>query len=365
MRIACYIPCTTTFNQVRMALETACLNCTRFPHESALLIALRRQCFDLILVDTEHVNASLISAWLGCRTGESTPLILLSQSCGADEIAHALNSGVEDFIRRPVAPVELIARVHAVLRRYRKAEPSQLLQLRGFSLDRITSALFDRGVRIDLTPREFALAWLFFSSIGSYLSRKTLSAMVWGVDEEISRHTIEQHVYLLRKKLKLNPARGVQLRTAYNKGYRLEPVGDFAIAGRPDDAISQPDAPMPHMHMATSDLPPMDAFGEPHAENANRPVHLATLPMRPDSDKSRHYKRCSHPPCRRPFQVNRFSGTTCDWVGAGKITCPHCGTGTAADADFIYLAHAMSTEEESRYVAPDQIEGSAKASSVA
>lgn len=360
MRIACYIPCTATFNQVRTVLEPAGFDCCHFPHETALLVALRRQCVDLILVDTEKFNASLICAWLGCRTGESTPLILLSPACGADEVAHALDSGVEDFIRRPVAPVELVARIHAVLRRYRKADARQLLRLRGFSLDRAACALFDRSERVDLTPREFALAWLFFSSAGSYLSRKTLSALIWGVDEEISNRSIEQHVYMLRKKLNLSPARGLQLRAAYNKGYRLELVGDLAIPGRSGDASSPFDASVPDMQAATRDLLPLYAPHEPHVANANLPLHLATLPMRPGSAMSRHFKRCSAPGCDRPFQVNRFNGSSCNWTGAGTITCPHCGTSTEADADFIYLTHALSTEEEARYDAPDRTETSAE-----
>jgi DNA-binding response OmpR family regulator len=269
MRIACYIACHATFNQMRTVLEPAGFDCWQFPHETALLVALRRQRFDLILVDTEQVDGSMISAWLGCRTGESTPLILLSVDCGAAEVAHALDSGAEDVIRRPVAPVELIARVHSVLRRYRKTDSRQLLELRGFSLDRSSCTLLNHDVRIDLTPREFALAWLFFSSAGNYLSRKTLSAMIWGVDEDISNRSIEQHVHMLRKKLKLGPARGLQLRAAYTKGYRLELVGDFVAPGRPDDRTSQVRHGVFDTQAATHD--PLS----PHAANANVPLQFS------------------------------------------------------------------------------------------
>lgn len=354
MRIACYIPCASTYSQVQSALATAGLECCHFPHEEALLIACRRRRFELILVDTEQFNASLMAAWLGCRTGENTPLVLISPSCGPDEVAHALDSGVEDFIRRPFAPVELLARVQAVLRRHDKTDCRQFLELRGFLLNRAAGALFDRGMKVVLTPREFSLAWLFFSTAGTYLSRDTLSAAVWGVDQEISKHTIEQHVYLLRKKLKLSAARGIQLRTAYNKGYRLELVDELMAPEIPNAAASPLDV--------TVTSPPDPASVALQTAKAGRELHLATLPMQPGLAMSRHFERCAESCCSRPFQINRFNGTSCEWIGAGSIACPHCGASTPADAGFVYLTHALSTDDEARYDEPDHTEPGAQQS---
>jgi DNA-binding response OmpR family regulator len=92
----------------------------------------------------------------------------------------------------------------------------------GFTLDRTTGRMLDRGAPVDLTPREFSLAWLFFSAPDRFLSHQRISVAIWTVGDEIARHSIEQHVYKLRKKLNLSAARGVQIRNAYTKGYRLE-----------------------------------------------------------------------------------------------------------------------------------------------
>jgi DNA-binding response OmpR family regulator len=242
MHTACYIRCDEAYSQLQPVLETAGFVCERFVNETSLLLTLRRQSFDLILVDTESLDEKSFYSWLGCRTGETAPLVLLSPASSGSQIALALDAGADDFIRRPIDPVELIARLHAVLRRYHKTTVRSTVELLGFALDRGACRLLDRGVPVDLTPREFAMAWLFFSSPGVYLSRETISAMIWGVESGIANRTIEQHVYMLRKKLSLCAERGVRIRAAYTKGYRLELVDDVALGADPMPRATTSDA---------------------------------------------------------------------------------------------------------------------------
>jgi DNA-binding response OmpR family regulator len=224
MRIACCIRCNTVSDDVQKVLLRAGFEWERFTDETALLRALRRSSYDLILVDTDadSVEEKNVYSWLNCRTGESTPVVLLSSACSSQQIAHALESGADDFIARPYDPAVLIARLHAVLRRSNRSNSRRIIEIQGFMLDRTSCRFIDRGVSIELTPREFTMAWLFFSSPGIYLSRETISVAIWGVGSEIASRTIEQHIYKLRKKLNLCSERGVRIRTAYTKGYRLE-----------------------------------------------------------------------------------------------------------------------------------------------
>lgn len=232
MSIACYIHDDAVSQHVHGVLARAGFECERFLSETSLLRALKRRDFELILVDTgiEPPSEERVFSWLNCRTGETTPVVLLSFARSADQIAFALDAGADDFIAKPFDPVELIARLHAVLRRCNRPGVRRAIELVGFSLDRNSSRLIDRGVPVDLTPREFTMAWLLFSKPGIYLSRKTISVAIWGVDSEIAGRTIEQHVYKLRKKLQLSEERGVVIRTAYTHGYRLELCGHEAFA---------------------------------------------------------------------------------------------------------------------------------------
>ncbi len=66
------------------------------------------------------------------------------------------------------------------------------------------------------------MAWLFFSSPGTYISRETLGTVIWSTDSEVAGRTIEQHVYKLRKKLLIDGRQVVVIRTAYSQGYRLD-----------------------------------------------------------------------------------------------------------------------------------------------
>ncbi|MDB5763200.1 MAG: DNA-binding response regulator [Herminiimonas sp.] len=233
MTIACYINDDIVFHQVQSVLSRASFDCERFLSETSLLRTLRRRSFALILVDTDIAPPAeeRVFSWLNCRTGESTPVILLSPVHSAEQVALALDAGADDFIAKPFDPIELVARLHAVLRRCNHRSVHRSIELEGFSLDRESRIFLDRGIVIDLTPREFSMAWLLFSSPGIYLSRETISVAIWGVDSEIAGRTIEQHIYKLRKKLQLCVERRVMIRTAYTRGYRLELCGEEALTG--------------------------------------------------------------------------------------------------------------------------------------
>ncbi|MDB5773094.1 MAG: DNA-binding response regulator [Burkholderia sp.] len=224
MKIACYIRTDTVLAQIRGVVARAGFECDHFSTETTLMRALRREPFDLLLVDfaVEAPADDNILSWLNCRSGDTTPVLGISPVRNADFVALVLNSGADDCITRPFEAAELIARLHAVLRRSGRRIVRRSIQLGRFSLDREASRFTYQDVPIALTPREFSMAWLLFSSPGTYVSRETIGTAIWGIDSEIAGRTIEQHVYKLRKKLQLGPERGVLIRTAYSRGYRLE-----------------------------------------------------------------------------------------------------------------------------------------------
>lgn len=225
MTIACYIRNDAVFDNAKVVLARGGFDCERFPSESALLRSVRRRNFDLILIDlgAEMQSRESIFSWLSCRSGDSMPVIVLCPVRSSEVAALALNSGADDFLIRPFDGIELIARIRAVLRRCKSSESvRRTIELAGFALNREASSFSYQGVPVELTPREFTMAWLFFTSPGIYISRETIGTAIWGMDSEIAGRTIEQHVYKLRKKLQLGVERGVIIRTAYNQGYRLE-----------------------------------------------------------------------------------------------------------------------------------------------
>lgn len=227
MNIACLLRDAFVLEQVRSAYRQAGIDCTAFTTEALLFRALQRQSVDLILIDfpePPEADDSLLS-WLNCRSGDHTPVLALSAVRSAQITALVLNSGADDVLARPFEAAELVVRTHALTRRSNRRAVRRTIELAGFTLDRASSKFAYGATPIELTPREFSMAWMFFSSPGIYISRETIGASIWSTDSEVAGRTIEQHVYKLRKKLQLGPERGVIIRTAYSQGYRLELVG--------------------------------------------------------------------------------------------------------------------------------------------
>ncbi|MGI4846677.1 MAG: response regulator transcription factor [Janthinobacterium lividum] len=224
MKIACYIPNTAVFEPMQHVLARGGYECIHFDTEAALLRNIRRNVVSLIIIDigSEPRDDDGILAWLNQRIGDRTPVLITSSVRDAELAATALNSGADDFLVRPCEPIELLARVNALMRRCMPVQARRSLELAGFNLDLETSKCTFEKAPIELTPREFSMAWLLFSSPGIYISRNTIGAVIWGADSEVAGRTIEQHVYKLRKKLQSHAMQSVMIRTAYTQGYRLE-----------------------------------------------------------------------------------------------------------------------------------------------
>jgi DNA-binding response OmpR family regulator len=224
MNIACFISSDRVFKPIESILDGRGFQCERLHSEISLSRMVRRGTYDLLLIElgADVASRDSILSWMSCRFGESTAVVMISFEKSADLIAASLDAGADDFLTMPVEPVELVARINAVLRRTTHRTTRRIIELVGFSIDRESRTVSYEGVQIELTPREFTMAWLFFSTPGVYISRETIGSAIWGVDSEIAGRTIEQHVYKLRKKLQMGIERGIMLRTAYNQGYRLE-----------------------------------------------------------------------------------------------------------------------------------------------
>jgi DNA-binding response OmpR family regulator len=224
MNIACYLRDEAVFRHVQGIFVHAGFECEHLSSESVALRTLRQRSFNMVLTDivADFLDGEHFFSDLATRDGDHTPLVVLSEGHSAEVVAQILNNGADDYWRLPVNAVELLARARAVLRRFNRRHIRRVIKLGGFSIDREANKFSFQDTPIELTPREFTMAWLFFSSPGTYITRETIGSAIWGVRSAIAARTIEQHVYKLRKKLQLGPERGVMIRTAYSHGYRLE-----------------------------------------------------------------------------------------------------------------------------------------------
>jgi DNA-binding response OmpR family regulator len=151
------------------------------------------------------------------------PVIFITSMDSSENIAQGLELGADDYVVKPLVKQVLLARVRAVMRRYDGpvVGKGSVLQEGLYKLDLKSRVLTLDGSPVHLTPKEFDLAWLLFSNFEQFLPKREALARVWGKDAEIETHTLAQHVYALKKKLKMKE-QGYTISAVYGTGYRLE-----------------------------------------------------------------------------------------------------------------------------------------------
>ncbi len=154
------------------------------------------------------------------RTWTEAPIILVSAVGEEEEKIAALDAGADDYVTKPFAIGELLARLRAAMRRVAPSgEP--VLQVGPIRIDLEKSAVDVDGRRVHLTPNEFGLLRLFARNEGKLLTHRTILREVWGPAYGTESHYLHVYVSQLRRKLEPDPARPRYLLTEPGAGYRL------------------------------------------------------------------------------------------------------------------------------------------------
>jgi DNA-binding response OmpR family regulator len=157
------------------------------------------------------------------QMGRNVGVIMLTAIDAEQNVVEALNAGADDYIVKPGTGAVLGARLDALLRRLgdETSTTTKHMSAGPYTLDFALRTVQMEGERVDLTPREFDLAWTLFCSPSRLFTKQELLAAIWGKNSEFGYHTIAQHVYSVRKKLAL-AEHGFKLLAVYASGYRLE-----------------------------------------------------------------------------------------------------------------------------------------------
>jgi DNA-binding response OmpR family regulator len=157
--------------------------------------------YDAILLDLGLPDGSgidLLREWRG--EGRDAPVLILTARDLIEEKVEGLNAGADDYLTKPFAFEEVLARVRALLRR--RAAPSRsVLSFEGLRLDRDGGRAERAGEPLDLTPKEFALLEYFMLHPGVVLSRGRIAEHVWDEAYEARSNTIDVIVARLRRKI--------------------------------------------------------------------------------------------------------------------------------------------------------------------
>jgi DNA-binding response OmpR family regulator len=166
------------------------------------------------------------------KSGNWTPVILLTQVGEASERAMALEEGADDYLNKPFDPHELVARIRAVLRRARPGQPpltaASRITSRELLLDRASHRVWLNGKEATLTPKAVALLEYLITHPDELVSRDRLLDAVWGWDYPTGTRTVDTRIAELRRALGDDPAQPTYIETVPGQGYRF--VGAVEVA---------------------------------------------------------------------------------------------------------------------------------------
>ncbi len=162
--------------------------------------ALQHEMFDALLVDWQLPDGSGLQ-WLAARRarGDVTPALMLTARDRLDERIEGLDSGADDYLVKPFAPEELLARLRAVMRRSAGAAPRQRFGRVEIDLAARCACLDGRAA--ELTAREWAVLEALVLRAGRIVSKAELEQLVLGLDAVLASNALEVHVSALRRKL--------------------------------------------------------------------------------------------------------------------------------------------------------------------
>lgn len=175
---------------------------------------------DLILLDIMMPVLDGFGFTEKFRQESDIPIIFVSAKLEEFDKVKGLSLGADDYVTKPVAMAELVARIEAVLRRYKNEAAPQVLRVGALELDQRAQLLRIEGKYIDLTPAEFALLEQFMHHPMRTFSRLELLEHLG--ESDTSERMVDYHIVNLRKKLDDNPKKPKHIETVFAKGYRLK-----------------------------------------------------------------------------------------------------------------------------------------------
>ncbi|WP_114951653.1 response regulator transcription factor [Sphingosinicella terrae] len=177
--------------------------------------------FDLIILDRMLPGLDGLKLLQALRaTGDATPVLILSALGDTDERVRGLRAGGDDYLPKPFALSELVARVEVLGRRQPAAETSARIEIGDFALDAIARTVTRAGRRIDVTDREFRILTYLASHAGRVVTRSMLLEHVWDYHFDPQTNVIDQHLSRLRQKLEPAGAEPL-IETVRGAGYRM------------------------------------------------------------------------------------------------------------------------------------------------
>ena len=234
MRIAALDDDALQLDLIKQATEAMGHVCHTHLTGAELMRTLRRETFDLLIVDWHlpDTTGPEVVRWVRQNVAARVPILFVTHRQQERDIVEGLACGADDFMGKPVRVAELNARVSALLRRAYPQAASGELEFGRYRFLPATRELLMDGQSVALKAREYELALFLFQNLGRLLSRDHLRDVIWGHSAEVISRSLDTHISRLRTLLELRPANGYAITSVYGVGYRFEAVQPRPQQGR-------------------------------------------------------------------------------------------------------------------------------------
>ncbi|WP_027014694.1 response regulator transcription factor [Comamonas composti] len=231
MRIAVLDDDPLQLEMLRQVAQAAGHSCLTYQTGSALQLELRRESFDLLIVDWHlpDMNGTDVVRWVREHVSRDMPVIIVTHRSEEADIIEGLSCGADDFMIKPVRQGELHARIAALLRRAYPTCIQSVLEFGPYRFLTVNNSLEVNGEPVEVTHREYMLALTLFQNRGRLLSRDHLREAVWGHNAEVQSRSLDTHISRLRSLLNLRAGQPYSISAVYGYGYRLD-VPDEAMS---------------------------------------------------------------------------------------------------------------------------------------
>lgn len=175
---------------------------------------------DVVVLD---LMIPLLDGFAVCRqmrAESAVPVVMLTARSAADDVVRGLEAGADDYVRKPFEIPELVARLHAVMRRARGADHVGQIRLGPLAIDAGAHSVERDGSAVELTPTEFRLLLELASRPGQVFTRELLLERVWGYDYLGDSRLVDVCVQRLRAKIEHDPGNPELIVTVRGAGYK-------------------------------------------------------------------------------------------------------------------------------------------------
>jgi DNA-binding response OmpR family regulator len=180
--------------------------------------------FDLVVLDIMLPGIDGISLCQELRKSSDVPVVMLTARDGERSVVLGLEVGADDYITKPVSPLEMVSRVRAHLRRRRMNAPDQRLAFPGLVIDLLRRQVWAGDNRVDLTAAEFEVLRILAAHPGWVYSRQQIMEQLWGGEFYGEVRTADVHIRNIRRKIETDPKNPRYIQTVRGMGYKFAEI---------------------------------------------------------------------------------------------------------------------------------------------